>query len=63
MSKVQKTFYEGEDPVNVLNWVDGVIWTNIDMIDNRDPAEVRYELSDKIKIIIEIKDKGEVQDM
>ena len=54
MSKVQKTFQEGEEPQNLLAWVDNIIWSHLDMIDNRDPAEVRYELSNKIKITIEL---------
>jgi len=54
MSKLQKTFQEGDDPSDVLNWVDNIIWSHLDMIDNRDPAEVRYELANKIKITIEM---------
>lgn len=54
MSKVQKTFREGVDPITPLSWVDNVIWSHLDMIGNRDPAEVTYELSNKIKITIEI---------
>ena len=63
MSKVQKTFQEGDDVSNPFVWIDEIIWAHTDMIDNRDPAEVKYELSNKIKITIEIyndtKDKGD----
>ena len=54
MSKVQKTFQEGDDVSNPFVWIDEIIWAHTDMIDNRDPAEVRYELSNKIKITVEV---------
>jgi len=54
MSKLQKTFQEGDDVSEPLNWVSNLIWEHIDIISNRDPAEVKYELSNKIKITIEV---------
>jgi hypothetical protein len=54
MSKIQKTFNEGEDVAEPLNWFDARVWAHTNTIKNRDPAEWKYELANKIKITIEI---------
>ena len=54
MSKLQKTFQEGDDVTIPMNWIDGIVWAHVDIISSRDPADEKYELANKIKITIEI---------
>ena len=54
MSKIQKTFKEGDEVSIPINWVCDTIWAYVDEFGSRDPAEVRYELSNKIKITVEL---------
>lgn len=54
MSKIQKTFQEGDDVSLPLDWICNIIWAHVDEIGNRDPADVEYLLANKIKITCEI---------
>ena len=63
MSKIQKTFEEDTDLGDVLIWVNDMIYVQTYETHPRDPAEIEVRLAKKIKIIIEIKNKGEVREM
>jgi hypothetical protein len=54
MRKLQKIFYEDDDLINPIAWVDEILWAHSTYIPNRDPAEVNSILANKVKITIEI---------
>jgi hypothetical protein len=54
MSKITKTFYEDDDLINPISWVDEILWKHSNYRANQDPAEVNSTLANKIKITIEV---------
>lgn len=60
MSKITKTFYEDDDLINPIAWVDEILWSHSNYVPNKDPAEVNSTLANKVKITIEVyEDKGD----
>lgn len=53
-SKIRKTFEQGRDVADILNWFDDIIWAHVEQTEPRDPAEIEYFIANKIKVTIEI---------
>jgi hypothetical protein len=56
--KKSKTFQEGDPIENPFLFLDGIIWDGdyAEASTNRDPADITYHLSRKMKVTIEIFD-------
>ena len=54
MMRKSKTFQEGDDVAEPLNWIEARVWAYTETIKTRDPADWEYRLANKIKITIEI---------
>lgn len=59
MRRITKTFYEDDDLINPISWVDEILWKHSNYLSNIDPAEVNTTLAVKVKITLEISTKVE----